>query len=269
MAITEGIFQLTGKLANVTMYKLPGSDQIVVRTKRGSNKNQIKTKPEFKKVRENNSEWAGCTKMASDIRWSFKAMNRLEDYPVTGALNAICKDIQKMDTENEQGRRSINLSQHKEELLGFSFSRKQVLESVLRVPMETTLDRTTGQAHIDLPAVNTEMYLYNFRNLPYYRLVANLSGVCDMMITSKDDKWETPYPGYCDKVKGVFESDWMPVVGVNPAMYVTLHYPLDENPIPNEVTLLLCIGIEFGKVGPANIPAAVKYAGTGKVVRVG
>jgi len=52
-------------------------------------------------------------------------------------------------------------------------------------------------------------------------------------------------------------------------MNITLQYPLTENPIPDEVTLLLCLGIEFGKVGVENIPTAVKYAGSGKIVRVG
>jgi hypothetical protein len=134
--------------------------------------------------------------------------------------------------------------------------------------METKIDRVTGEARIDLPAVNTDMYFYNFRKLPYYRLVANLSGVCDMMLNAEDNKWESPYYGYCDPQNGVFESDWMPAVGTNPAMHITLQYPLTENPIPVEVTLLLCIGIEFGKMGVAGIPEAVKYAGTGKIVRV-
>ena len=266
MAISKNFLQLTGSFANVSMYRLPGSDQVVVRAKGGPNKHQIKTKPQFKKVRENNSEWAGCIKMSRNIRHSFKIMHRLEDYPVTGALNAISKHIQKLDTGGEPGKRAIRLSQHKELLSGFSFSRKQVLESVLRVPLETTLDRTTGLATIDLTAMNTDMYLYNFRKLPYYRLVANLSGVCDTKFNVEDKKWENPYYGYLDPVNGVFESDWMPAVGTNPAMHITLKYPLRENPIPDEVTLLLCIGIEFGQPGVANIPTAVKYAGTGKIV---
>ena len=116
-------------------------------------------------------------------------MNRMEDYPVTGALNAICKQIQKLDTESEHGKRAVYLSRHKEMLVGFTFSRKQVLESVLRVPIETTLDRLTGVAVIDIPAVNTDLYLYNFRKLPYYRIVANLSGVCDMTVPENEKKY--------------------------------------------------------------------------------
>ncbi len=269
MAISKSIMQLTGSLANVSMYKLHGSDQVVVRVKGGPNKIQIKTKPQFEKLRRNNSEWTGCTRMGSDIRYAFVPMNRLEDYPVTGALNAICKQIQKLDDVNETGRRSVNLSQHKDKLLGFSFSRSQMLESVLRVPMEISLDRLTGQAHIAIPEVDTDMYLYNFRKLPYYRIIATLGSACDMIMNADKNKYTAPFPGLCDPKLGIFESAWMPAAGIQPALDITLLYPMKINPIPNEVTLLLCIGIEFGKVDGANVPIGVKYAGSGKIVRVG
>ncbi len=260
---------MTGSMAMVSMYTIQGSDQVIIRTKGGPNKYQIKTKPQFEKVRRNNSEWSGCTKMGSQIRWSFKNMNRIEDYPVTGALNAICKQVQKLDTESEHGKRGIFLSKHKEILVGFSFSRKQVLESVLRIPIETTLNRETGEAHISIPTTNTDLYLYNFRKLPYYRIVANLSGVCDMAIPPDGRNYEYADYNYCDPKNGVYESAWLPTTGTQPAIDITLTYPLDPAPIPDDVTLLLCIGIEFGKQGYGDITEPVKYAGTGKIVKVG
>lgn len=269
MARMKNIMQMTGSMANVSMYTMQGHDEVIIRMKGGPSKYQIKTKPKFEKVRRNNSEWAGCAKMGSQIRWSFLNMNRMEDYPVTGALNAISKQIQLLDTESEHGKRAIYLSRHKEMLLGFSFSKKQVLESVLRVPVETTLDRVKGEALIDIPAVNTDLYLYNFRKLPYYRIVANLSGVCDMMIPENEKKYEHAYYNYTDKEEGIYESDWLPTMGTQDAIHIRLQYPLIENPIPEDVTLLLCVGIEFGKKGYGDITELVKYAGTGKIVRVG
>ena len=269
MAISKSILQLEGSMANVSIYKRQDSDKVIVRSKGGPKKEHIKTKPQFEKLRQNNSEWTGCTRMGSKIRKSFMVMHRLEDYPVTGALNAICKEIQKLDIAGTRGKRAIRLSQHKDMLLGFPFSRKQVLESVLLVPIETTLDRTTGIAHIKIPSVNTELYLYNFQSLPYYRILANMSGVCDIMIQDDGKKYISPYYGYFDKQKSVFESEWMPALGIQPAMQITLQYPLVDNPIPDEVTLLLSVGIEFGKKGYGEITQPVKYAGSGKIVRVG
>jgi len=269
MAISKSILQIEGSMANVSMYRMHGSDKIVIRMKGGPTKEQIMTKPQFKKLRQNNSEWTGCTLMGSMIRSSFKVMNRLEDYAVTGALNAICKEVQKFDTENEQGQRTIRLSQHKSVMSGFPFSKKQVLESVLRVPFETSIDRQFGTAEIHIPEMNADMYLYNFRKLPYYRIVTCLCGVGDMLISKDGKSYEYPFTGYCNDKLGVFESVWLPTLGIQPPMNINLECPIEEGPIPDEVTLLLCVGIEFGKPGSGNITTPVKYAGTGKIVRVG
>jgi len=267
--LKKSILQIEGTMGNVSMYRMHGTDKIVVRMKGGPSKEQIETLPQFEQLRQNNSEWTGCTLMGSMIRSSFKVMNRLEDYSVTGALNAICKEIQKLDTENKQGKRSIRLSQHKNMISGFHFSNKQVLESVLRVPFETSLDRQNVKAEIHIPEMNADMYLYNFRKLPYYRIVTCLCGISDLIISEDGKKYEYPFPGYCDDKLGVYESAWFPTLGIQPPMNINLQCPLEEGPIPDEVTLLLCVGIEFGKPVAGNIITGVKYAGTGKIVKVG
>jgi hypothetical protein len=48
-----------------------------------------------------------------------------------------------------------------------------------------------------------------------------------------------------------------------------LKLPLVENDLPESITLVLSIGVEFGKAGADGNPEAVKYAGCGKVVQVG
>lgn len=266
---------MTGSMAMVSMYTLQGHDQVIMRTKGGPNKYQIKTKPQFEKVRRNNAEWKGCTRMGRQIRTSFMEMHSLEDYPVSGALNAICKQVQKMDTESEHGKRAIILSKHREILSGFSFSRKQVLESVLRVPVESGIDREKGTAQISIPELNTGLFLYNFQKLPYYRIKACLSGVCDMHIDEYGkDYIHAPY-NYCWKQKGIFVSEWIPASGTQPAMQIALEYPFDEyNTTPDgklaeDTTLILTLGVEFGKPVYGNLIEPVKYAGTGKILRVG
>lgn len=136
MARLDGLTQMTGSMANISMYKLHGHDKIIIRTKGGPSKYHIKTKPQFAKLRNNNTEWSTCTKMAAMIRTACSMMKAVEDYPVSGALNALCKHIQKLDTDSEHGKRVIYLTKHTACLEGFSFGQKQVLESVIRVPIE-------------------------------------------------------------------------------------------------------------------------------------
>ena len=260
--------QMTGSLAMVSMYTLQGHDEVIIRTKGGPSKKQIETKPQFAVVRQNNSEWAGCTKMGSQIRAAFYLLNRLEDYPVTGAINAICKHIQKTDTESEQGKRGILFSRHKEAMVGFNFSKKQVFESVLRVPVNSSLNRETGVAQIDIPAINAAMNLYNFRKLPFFRILGILGGVCDKTFSEEEKKYVSLHEVYIRPENGEFESEWLPAAGNLPAMSFEMKYPIVEDIIPESVSLILGIGLEFGKMGFDGKPEGVKYAGCGKVLQV-
>jgi hypothetical protein len=162
----------------------------------------------------------------------------------------------------------LYLSKNKDLLGGFSLSRKQVLESVLRVPISTVIHREEQTAQVTIPAINTGMYLYNFRNLPYFRIIMAFAVVLDMGFSEEKNRYET----LCSDELGVythFESPWLTATGVAPALNQTLKLPLDENDLPESVTLVLSIGVEFGKAGADGNPEAVKYAGCGKVVQVG
>jgi hypothetical protein len=267
MAIVKGFQQITGSLQNATFYTIQGSDQVYVRMKGGPSKRMIKTSPQFEKVRRNNEEWKGCTLMARTIRDSFCPLKGVEDYPVIGTLNALAKQIQLMDTEVVHGQRGLYLSKSKDLLAGFNLSRKQVLESVLRVPFTAVIHREEGTAQVTIPSINTGMYLYNFRKLPYFRIIMVFSSVSDVDFSAEGKKYE---PIYLDQYifQDHFETEWLSTSGVVPSLTRTLKMPDDVTDLPDGVTLVLSVGIEFGKVGTDGNPISVKYAGCGKVVQV-
>ena len=268
MARVNGLNKITGKLANASFYTIQGGDQVYVRSKGGPKKRAIKTKPQFEKLRRNNSEWKGCTKMAGWIRYAYFDMKHLEDYPVIGSLNAITKKIQQLDEEGEHGKRSIYLSKHRALLGGFSLSRKQVLESVLRVPIDASIDREAMTARVSLPPIDTRMYLYNFRNLPFFRLYFQLGGVSDWKY-DEENKMYNALNEMNWKGENFFCTDWMSTSGTTDSIEYNLEYIQDEPQIPESLTLLLTVGLEFGKQGMDGKPEGVKYAGTAKIVRVG
>ncbi|MDX9920573.1 MAG: hypothetical protein RB289_11425 [Paludibacter sp.] len=270
MARSKNILQVEGTIGLLSFYRLHGHDEMIVRTKGGPKKEDIKEKPQFEAVRRNNEEWRACTNMTSHIRLSFYHLIRLEDYPVTGALNAICKQIQEADTKEEHGSHEVKLSEHREMLAGFSLSRKQVFESAVRVPVTAEIDRVTGKAQIDIGEVNTELYLYNFRQLPVFRIVAMLSPLVNIVYGEKSYiEYNQSNERFFNRKTGCYESEWLQTMGTHPAMHIELEYPMNINPIPPNITLMLTIGIEFGKPGPGNSYDPVKYAGTGKIVKLG
>lgn len=267
MAVVKGFQQITGSLQNTTFYTIQGSDRVYVRTKGGPSKRMIKTSPAFEKVRCNNEEWKGCTQMASAIREAFRALKGVEDYPVIGSLNAMAKQIQSFDTGNNHGRRALYLSQYKELLAGFSLSRKQVLENVLRVPITALIHRETGSAGINIPAINTGMYLYNYRSLPYFRIIVSFSSVCDICFSEEKKQYAPASPDF-PRFQEAFVTEWLPTSGTAPALAQTLQMPIAVNNLPESVSLVLSVGVEFGNVGLDGLPSPVKYTGTGKIMDV-
>ena len=268
MARVKGMQTIVGGFANASFYTIQGGDPVYVRIKGGPSKRAIKTKHQFEKLRRNNSEWTACTKMGSLIRYAYFEMKQLEDYPVIGSLNALTKKIQFLDEEGEHGKRSILLSKHKDLLGGFSLSRKQVLESVLRVPIQATIDRENKSARVVIPAIDTKLYLYNFRNLPYFRLYFQLGGVSDWSYSAVNKEYAPLHEAYWDENR-IFISDWFFTNGTIEPIDKQLTYYDELEVIPEGITLLLTVGLEFGKPGTDGKPERVKYAGCGKILRVG
>ena len=176
--------------------------------------------------------------------------------------------MQLFDEEAEHGKRGIYLSRNKELLCGFSLSRKQVLESVLRVPIDATIDRDSMTAKVFVPAIDTRMYLYNFSNLPYFRLFFQLGGVCDMLYVEEERCYTESHDVYA-KGESDYCTDWLFTTGTTEAIEITLKYNQAEPPLVDEVALLLTVGLEFGKPGMDGNPIGVKYAGCGKIMKVG
>ena len=268
MAVVKGFQKITGTIQNATFYTIQGSDKVYLRTKGGPSKSLIKRHPHFEKLRRNNSEWSGCTQMTGNIRNTLSILKPMEDYPVCGALNAISKQIQKTDLDGEHGKRGIYLSKNKELLGGFSASRHQVLESVLRIPINCTLDRETGSAQIALSAIDTHMQLYNFRKLPYFRLSMMLARVSDLEFSVEKDKYVVIHDPMFEG-ESWFHSEWLSTVGIVPAITRDFSFPKESMPLPDCMTMVLTFGLEFGKTGNDGKPETVKYAGCGKVMRVG
>ena len=128
-----------------------GGDTVYLRKKGGPSKSMIKRSYRFAKVRLNNNEWAGCTKMGSIMRIALGGTKNLADFPVIGSMNAIAKKIQNTTMDEEHGKRSLYLSKNKDVLLGFNVSHKQVFESVVRVPIRTSMNRETASAQVIFP----------------------------------------------------------------------------------------------------------------------
>lgn len=267
MAKLKGPLQMTGQLGNLSIYTRRDSDAIIVRTKGGATKEQIKNDPAFENTRRGNREWGGATKLGGAIRNSVIALARLADYNVSGTLNAIALKMVKGDTLHEWGERSASLSQHRSLVAGFNFNRKHLFDSVVRVTPTWSIDRDTQQAQVTIPELVPALHLENFTKLPYFRFVVALGVVSDMDYDKGYEK-HIPVVEAGHGCGTTVCSEWFTEKGTLPEQVIGV-IPYEKQLVLNDRTsLVLGIGIEFGTVGDNGLPVAVKYAGCAKVLGV-
>lgn len=260
---------MTGSIRGVSFYSMRGSDKTIMRTKGGASKNKIKTSPKFEGLRNHQKEWAGCTSFGSTARYALGGLHRLADYNLTPVLNGMAKNLMKLDTESEVGMRRLNLSAFPQALENFNFNRKNPFNSVLRVTVPCRIDREKLCAVVEIPRINALNDIYNYQQLPYFRIIVAMGLLSDM---ERDDT-HSIYKACVPNLHGysiVQTGAWHPSQSILQPELMRIEFDEKDCVYVNErVTILLSMGIEFGKVGFTGEPEAMKYAGSAKVIAVG
>jgi hypothetical protein len=265
MAILTNSLGFTGRLQNMTAYKMKGSDKIILRAKGGASKNKVLHAPSFARTRENFTEFGGCARTTRDIRLAIHPVKHLADFNFTSTLNALAKKIQLMDQTNERGQRAICISQYRYLLEGFQLNRVHTFDSVVRHPLRYAIDRAAGRATVQLPelvpGLNLHIPWYN----PLFRFVVALGLVTDRTFTGsgygmRNDTQHFPVATACTSWHAVsqpVEAEMIELdLGISGGM-------LEEN------TMLLSVGVEMGVPVSAAVTDVVKRVGCGKILGVG
>jgi len=259
---------MTGSFGNASFYTRRGSDKVIVRTKGGASKEKIKTSPKFEGFRLQQKEWKGCTGFASVLRYAFGGLHRLADYNLTPVLNGFAKNLQKTDAISETGKRDICLSGLRYTLENFNFNRQYPFNTVLRVSVVGTIDRTTASATVKIPRINTITDILNVQRLPYFRLIVALGVVSDV----KWDEAGSQFRAVIPDVHGVSEvitGAWCPAENVLEEQILSVQSDeFTRQKLTDDCSLILSMAIEFGKVSFSGAPQEVKYAGSGRVLKV-
>lgn len=265
MAKLSGTLAFTGSMGGVSAYRMRGVEKIVLRQKGGPSKQQVKNSPVFALTRRYNEECKGRMLLVKHINLAMQGVRHLYDYNYSGALAAVCQQVQAADTMNELGNRSVLLSQAGFLLEGFTINKYQPFDTVVKYPLAPTVNRASGTALISLPELVPGLHITNPKQQPLYRLVFALGLVPDIIY---DESWKVYRP--------------VPAAGTGSVAVHTPWYTAGENSPPQEITLqltdyqpmqgqsiLLSAGIEYGQPKTGGYVQGTKYAGAGKVLKVG
>ena len=269
MARLNKQFGFTGGLGNVSAYSRRDMEgQVILRTKGGPPKDKIKKDPAFASTRRNNMEWRGVTKACSGFRTATMHTHRAADYNFTGTLNGLFRLMAKEDKEGLMGERTIYISRNKEMVEGFSFTRNKSWESMVVAPVYVTISRVEGKARLLLPALVPGSSFRSPWQLPFYRLVVQGNAVSDYVYSAKLQDYQ-PVVDLSRHVWGdLHTTEWLPCSEERAAEEVVLDITKGEA-LPDAVTLVVSISIEFGVVLAGGRIEYKKYTGAGKVLQMG
>ncbi len=267
MARVKQLDVITGSLKNLSFYTRKGSDQVFVRTKGGATKDKIMRSPAFEEVRKTNKEFGGCSKMSKEIRSTFTSLAHVADFNLSSVLCSVAKNIQKMDTVNVVGERSLCLSRYPQYLAGFDFNRANRFDSVLRVPLQWNIARETQTALVDIPTFACSMGLYLPRKYSMFRIAISLGVATDMQLNPQRNGYEHTHPKLTMPYKPATTA-WYSTQATIPEQQLMLDISETPSDFCDADTLILSIAIEFGELDPFGNPVAMKYGGAGKILGV-
>lgn len=263
MARLSSHLSFTGSLGELTAYTMRGANGVILRTRSGPTKEEIKHSPAYDITRRNNSEFGGRSTATRGILRGLHLQKPLADYRIAGTLNALLKHIQVLDTESAFGKRSVCLSKQPHLLAGFQLNNKAPFDTIVRTPVVYTLLREELSATIAIAELVPGINLMVPKAYPYYRLQAMLAIVPDVFCTGNGYKAD---PGYDRLFPEAARTEWFPLESGSPDIHLALQLPTP--PVNTAFSVMLSIGICMGEVGYGGKIQQVKKAGAAKIVAV-
>lgn len=259
MAILNGPFDFSGKFGNYSAYKKAGSDKIVLRRKGGPTRKQIKNAPQFERTRQINAEFLGCTMLATGIRGAVYPVSHLADFTINAVFNGIAKKMQVLDDVGEIGERGIFLSMYPNMLAGFNFNRVYTFDRIVSHPVTVLPLRTAFAATVSIPQLIPDISLISPWKLPYFRFIVSLGPVGD--VVHKGTRYDSVDAGAIS-----FQyTEWQHTTAPSDAFDCSLRL---LKPATANVSLICCVGIEFGMPDKFDAIVPVRKAGAAKILAV-
>jgi len=253
------------KCAVKNSFRRKDSDKIILRGKGGPSKDQIKNGAQFALTRHNISEFGGRSKAGKEIRHALADLGRLADHNISASLNTVLIKIQLADPVNGRGERIIEFSKHASLLQGFSFNRKYPFDTVIRIPVQCTIDKGSLSAKFIIPELLPGINLFIPNKCPLFQIKVTLGAVPDCVYLKEYKVYDLP-----DTTKSIInnrvsmETEWF-VSSIGCKMQ-EIEVKLPE-PIKTSVyTLVAGIGIQYGTLGAGAVIELVPDAGSAKVI---
>jgi hypothetical protein len=249
MAKQTGPLKYVGTIGDIRHFKIKGQKGHFAGMKGGPTADQVKNGDEFKRTRENMSEFAACARAGKSIRVALsELLKHMADRQLTGRLTAIMKQINLEDGSEARGQRAVNITDAPHYLEGLNFNKSIPFDSVFRGNYSLAANAARNGSMLTVPAFNPGNLVQTPSGATHFRLVQAVACVANLVYNEDTGAYEPAEPAQ-NELAAVGYSNYLSVSDPLAAFMVDTN--LDGLPtISGDVAVLLCVGIEFyQKVG--------------------
>lgn len=265
MAKIAGNLTFPGVPGFFTAYKQKGSENVSIRRKTGPTSEKIKYDSTYDLPRAHGKEFGGRSTMSGYIRKQWSRMGRrLADQDLAGRMINLLISAQLADSENHAiGQRSILLSKNPRILEGLNINRHIPLDTIIRNPVNCTINREALTARVDIPALIPGVNLFVPIKYTAFSLFPVFSIVPDFHFRERSKYIHEE--GYSTQmIDDQNKCPWFSSRAGMPATIIDLKINL--LPPDTNYSLMIVMGMLFGHLDDTHID---RGAGTAKILAMG
>jgi len=258
-------FNFVGRIGNYIAYTINGSDQIFLKSPGGPSAEMIKNKDSFAECRCNNVRWRGAVKGGQYLGAALQSVANLKDKSYASRLNSLCRSLLIAHEAETAGRGSVLFTRYGYLAENFSLNEGHFLESIVRAPIFSKIERETMEATVELPYLAPQVNLMNPFQQPYYRFVFVMHPVSDCIYNPQNQMY-TNADAYNYSYARIY-TPWHPFKQARQAETITF-VPKQMMALEPNTSLVLSGGIEFGPEQDDSNLKIRKYSGAGKIFKL-
>lgn len=233
---------MDGKIGGVSFYRSGGVD--LARVANGPSKEKIEKDPNFKRTRENNSEFGGCASVVKALRLAIgEAKITKADAQVVARLMKIFKEINLAGT-GARGQREIDLVDNAVLLQGFEFNNRTSFSSVFTAPYSITTTSARNEATVAAAAFLPASFINYPDGATHFKVFATLCTLSNYAYDVDTGKYKATDPTL-DMLNADVDSGVIDLSSTTPVT-LSLNPVLSGSPtMTTTVAAVLLIGCEF------------------------
>jgi len=245
MGTLKGPIQFTGSVGGIRCYYDKALKRWIISTKGGQSRELVMKSPALKLQRENMNEFKICSHWASQLQRSLINLSHLHKGYYFPKIVQLGETINKHDTINVHGLRSLESSKASRLLLGINFNSFHPFDEVFSFPYTVLFSEDKKTVTMKLLGLISRYHIKWFEGYASFRITLVIAQVSDY-VWNKKERMYKPVIEKAVELSETAYSKWL-APGTEPQdVILEASFAEPTLQIPG-TTVIVAMGIEFSK----------------------